>query len=79
MGSQQSTLADSFNSANILLNESNRNRRQRLYSRSTKRRYSLSNIKSQQRLDDNLSTTSTNLSTISLSTNSCHSRFCIFK
>jgi hypothetical protein len=75
MGTEQSTLADSFNSVNVLFNGTHRNRRQRLYSISTRRRYSLSNVKTPQRFDDNLSTTSTNLSTVSLSTNSCHSRF----
>jgi len=75
MGTHQSSLADSYNSANITFNGYNRNHRQRLYSISSRRQYSLSNVKRQQRFNDNLSTTSTNLSIVSLSTNSCHSRF----
>jgi hypothetical protein len=64
MGSQQSSLVDSVN---ISFNGT----RQRLYSISTGR----TSVKYQQRFDDNLSTTSTNLSTVSLSTNICQSRF----
>jgi hypothetical protein len=76
MGSHQSSLADSVN---ISFNGYNRNHRQRLYSISTRRNSSLFNVKYQQRFDDNLSTTSTNISTVSLSKNICHSRFLYFK
>jgi hypothetical protein len=76
MGSQQSSLADSFDSA--LFNGYNRTHRQRFYSISTRKNSSLINVKYQQRFDDNLSTTSTNLSTVSLSTNICHSRFFLY-
>lgn len=75
MGSEQSSLADSFDSANISIDGYNQNRRQKLYCISTKRHYSVSNDKYQQRFDDNLSTISTNISTVSLSTNGCSSRF----
>jgi hypothetical protein len=75
MGSHQSSLADSFDSTNISFNGYNRNHRQRLYSITKRRNSSLTNVKYQQRFDDNLSTTSTNLSIVSLSTNICHSRF----
>ena len=78
MGSEQSSLADSFNSVKKSSNGYHRSRRQRLYSIPTRRHYSVSNVKYQQRFDDDLSTTSTNLSTVSLSINSCQSRFCIF-
>ncbi|CAF3582983.1 unnamed protein product [Adineta steineri] len=70
--------AETFYSANISLNGNNRNHRQRLYSISARRQYSLTNIKRQQHFNDNLSTASTNLSTVSLSTNSnCHSKFTV--
>ncbi|UJR31995.1 hypothetical protein I4U23_019465 [Adineta vaga] len=77
MGHQQSFLADLSHSANVSFNGSNRTRRQRLYSIPTRRHYSLSNVRHQQRFNDNLSTTSTNLSTVSLSTNNCHSKFVV--
>jgi hypothetical protein len=79
MGNEQSSLADSFDSVKISFNGYNRNHRQRLYSISTRRNSSLLNVKYQQRFDDNLSTTSTNISTVSLSKNSCHSMFLYFK
>lgn len=75
MGSQQSSLADSFDSANISFNGYNRRSRQKLYSITTGKTSSLLNIKTSQDFNDNFSTTSTNLSTVSLSTNICHSRF----
>ncbi|CAF4575532.1 unnamed protein product, partial [Rotaria sp. Silwood2] len=77
MGSEQSSLADSFDSANISINRYNRNRRQKFYSIPTRRHYSLSNVKYQQRFDDNLSTISTKFSTDSLSTNIGYSKFTI--
>ncbi|CAF4932174.1 unnamed protein product [Rotaria socialis] len=77
MGSEQSSLADSFDAAHLSINRFNRNRRQRLYTIPTRRNYALSNVKYQQRFDDNVSTISTNLSTVSLSTNFCYSKFTI--
>ncbi|CAF1064624.1 unnamed protein product [Rotaria sordida] len=77
MGSEQSSLADSFDTANISTNRYKRNRRQRFYSISTRRHYSLSNVHYQQRFHDDLSTISTKFSTVSLSTNICYSKFTI--
>lgn len=75
MGNEQSSLADSFDSARLSLNRYDRNRRQRIYSVSPRKHRITSNVKYQQRFDDNLSTISTSLSTVSLSTNVCYSRF----
>lgn len=76
MGSQQSSLADSFDSANISFNGYNHtSSRQKFYTISKEKKSSLINLQTQQRFDDNFSTTSTNLSTVSLSTNICHRRF----
>ncbi|CAF2263567.1 unnamed protein product [Rotaria magnacalcarata] len=77
MGSEKSSLADSFDAAHLSSNRFNRNRRQRSYTIPTRRNYTLSNVKYQQRFDDNVSTISTNLSTVSLSTNVCYSKFTI--
>jgi hypothetical protein len=71
MGSEQSSLADSFDSVNVSFTGYNRNPGQRLITRSKQKN---SSLPTSQYFDDNLSTTSTNLSIVSLSQIICQSR-----
>jgi hypothetical protein len=71
MGSKQSSLTDSFDSVNISFTGYNRNPGQRFISITRQKPSSLSTL---QHFDDNLSTTSTNLSIVSLSQIICQSR-----
>jgi hypothetical protein len=71
MGSEHSTLADSFDSVNVSFTGYNRNSGQKFISIKRQKPSSLSTL---QRFDDNLSTTSTNFSIVSLSQIICQSR-----
>jgi len=72
MGSEQSSLADSFDSVNVSFTGYNRNPGQRLTS--ILKQKNSSSLTTSQCFDDNLSTTSTNLSIVSLSQIICQSR-----
>ena len=71
MGSEHSSLADSFDSVNVSFTGYNRNSGQKFISI---KRQKPSSLSTSQYFDDNLSTPSTNISIVSLSQIICPSR-----